>query len=481
MPASGEWTGRSVRRIVGDFWQSIRPMETIAMPKRPIVIIHGYSDKGESFRGWRDLLVNRLGYDPSQVHICSYRSLTNEISIKDIAEGFDRALRLQTSLKEGQAFDAIVHSTGMLVIRAWLTQYGAAQSPLRNLIALAPATFGSPLAHKGRSFIGSVFKGDKNLLSPDFMEAGDEVLFGLELGSRFTWDLAHRDLFGDDPFYGPTKRTPYVFVFCGTKSYGGIRKLINEPGTDGTVRWAGTPLNSRKFILDLTERRREANAPRAKTEPFRNVDIDFIPIEGKDHGSIVKDPGDLLIDLVEKALAVDSAASFEQYMKDARKRTKTALEGLTPYQQFIIRAVDERGDAIPDWNLQFFVGDLHKQRCKEFAVDVHVFARDKSLRCFHVKLDDLGDLKTGTFMLKVIATTGTDFVSYYGTGSEMLNVAPGTPGKRWDAQIMLQNQIDADTTLFHPFTTTLIEIVLNREPMPLDYTLPNEVTRWLVD
>ncbi len=130
------------------------------MPKRPLVIIHGYSDKGESFRGWRDILVNRLGYSPSQVHICSYRSLTNEISIRDIAEGFDRALRLQTSLNEGQPFDAIVHSTGMLVIRAWLTQYGATKAPLRNLIALAPATFGSPLAHKGRSFIGSAFKGE---------------------------------------------------------------------------------------------------------------------------------------------------------------------------------------------------------------------------------------------------------------------------------------------------------------------------------
>ncbi len=253
------------------------------------------------------------------------------------------------------------------------------------------------------------------------------------------------------------------------------------------MRWAGTPLNSRKFVLDLTERRREAYAPRAKTEPFRNVDIDFIPIEGKDHGSIVKNPGDLLIDLVEKALAVDSAASFEQYMKDARKRTKAALEGLTPYQQFVIRAVDERGDPIPNWNLQFFVGAMHKQRWQEFAVDVHVFARDKSLRCFHVKLDDLGDLgdlgdlTTGTFMLKVIATTGTDFVTYYGTGSEMLNVAPGTPGKRWDAQIKLTDRIDDETTLFHPFTTTLIEIVLNREPMPLDYTLPNEVARWLVD
>jgi hypothetical protein len=106
----------------------------------------------------------------------------------------------------------------MLVVRSWLTQFGALRAPLRNLIALAPATFGSPLAHKGRSFLGSVFKGSKNLFSPDFLKAGDEVLYGLELASDFTWDLAHRDLFADEPFYGPTRRTPYVFTFCGNRA-----------------------------------------------------------------------------------------------------------------------------------------------------------------------------------------------------------------------------------------------------------------------
>ena len=64
------------------------------------------------------------------MHVCGYRSLTNEISIKDIAEGFDRALRLRTPLATGEPFDAIVHSTGMLVVRSWLTQYGALRAPL---------------------------------------------------------------------------------------------------------------------------------------------------------------------------------------------------------------------------------------------------------------------------------------------------------------------------------------------------------------
>src|SRR5262249_7697423 len=98
--------------------------------------------------------------------------LTNEITIKDIAEGFDRALRTHCGTDKDQPFDAIVHSTGMLVLRCWLTTNPIGRQRLKLLIGLAPATFGSPLAHKGRGFIGAIFKGNR-VLGPDFLEAGD--------------------------------------------------------------------------------------------------------------------------------------------------------------------------------------------------------------------------------------------------------------------------------------------------------------------
>jgi hypothetical protein len=221
------------------------------MAHRPIVLIHGYSDKGESFRTWVNKLTER-GYDRQNIHVCSYETLTNEVTISDIAEGLDRALRERIGLNDDEQFDAIVHSTGMLVIRSWLTVYAKRRDRLKHLIGLAPATFGSPLAHKGRSWLGGIFKGRKEI-GPDFLEAGDRVLDGLELGSRFTWDLAEKDLFGKMPFYGPHDDTPYVFIFCGTEGYGGIRKLINDPGTDGTVRLAGCGLNVRKINVDLTK------------------------------------------------------------------------------------------------------------------------------------------------------------------------------------------------------------------------------------
>src|ERR1019366_912459 len=132
------------------------------MPQYPLVMIHGYSDEAAVFDPWKSILEAR-GYDVRSIHACSYRSLTNEVTIRDIAEGFDRALRTKAGLDNEEPFDAIVHSTGMLVIRAWLSAYAGRRERLRHLIGLAPATFGSPLAHKGRSWLGALFKGNHQL------------------------------------------------------------------------------------------------------------------------------------------------------------------------------------------------------------------------------------------------------------------------------------------------------------------------------
>jgi len=127
---------------------------------RPLVLIHGYSSEGTAFDPLRDRLQTK-GVIATDINICSYVSLNNEITIKDIAEGLDRAFRNHKVLQdENQDFDAIVHSTGMLVLRSWLTNYGAAVGAnrrlarLKHLIGLAPATWGSPQAHKGRTWLG---------------------------------------------------------------------------------------------------------------------------------------------------------------------------------------------------------------------------------------------------------------------------------------------------------------------------------------
>ena len=223
---------------------------------RPVVLIHGYSAEGRDFETLKQALVSR-GIESKDIAICNYVSLNNEVTIKDIAEGLDRAFRMhQVFGNDTQEFDAIVHSTGMLVLRAWLVNAGApATNPrlkrLKHLIGLAPATWGSPQAHKGRTWLGALVKGNRQL-GPDFLNAGDRVLEGLELGSKFTWDLAHQDLLGPEPFYDNGPDTPYVTVFIGNTPYDGLASVANDPGTDGTVRWSGCSLNARKITIDLT-------------------------------------------------------------------------------------------------------------------------------------------------------------------------------------------------------------------------------------
>ena len=102
---------------------------------RPLVLIHGYSAEGRDFANLKQALVAR-GIDSKDINICNYISLNNEITIKDIAEGLDRAFRAHDVLgNETQEFDAIVHSTGMLVLRAWLPKASVLGSSVKPTVA----------------------------------------------------------------------------------------------------------------------------------------------------------------------------------------------------------------------------------------------------------------------------------------------------------------------------------------------------------
>jgi pimeloyl-ACP methyl ester carboxylesterase len=384
-------------------------MET-AMPN-PVVFVHGYSDKGASWAVWREVLRRRGGLGDADMRTCTYVSLNNEVTIKDLAEAFDRALATQGGLDPDAPFDAIVHSTGMLVVRSWLAADPLRGKRLKRLIALAPATFSSPLAKKGRSWLGSVFKGNKQL-GPDFLEAGDRILDNLEPASAFSWRLAEEDVFTEPPRYDGGPETPYVFVFCGTGTYSGLRKLVDRPGTDGTVRRAGCGLNVRAIELDMTEKgmvaRRAATDPAGAEDPRPHrvvadkwLDVS-IPVhlvsdpsspDGLNHATILSSPPAELQDLVIAAFEMtavdrDADTGYRAWLEraDAEGRFKKLAEH---YQQFIIHAVDERGDPITDYNLQLFRGDGVDAQIAEFDAEVDVYSSDPSYRCFHVDVADL--------------------------------------------------------------------------------------------
>lgn len=461
------------------------------MPPRPIVLVHGYSDAAPSFAKWRDALTSR-GYDATTIHLGNYVSLSNEITIKDIAEGFDRALRI-SSLGDEQPFDAIVHSTGILVVREWLAgTIGMGESTeliqkrqrrLKHLIGLAPATFGSPLAHKGRSWLGAIFKGGKQP-GPDFLEAGNLILAGLELGSRYTWDLAHRDFLAVPAIYGLGPSTPYPFTFVGLKDYGWLKRPIREAGTDGTVRWAGVGFNSRKVNVDLTQE--PTRRQRITIEPWRNLTAPLVFVADVNHSTIIQAPPEPLIEMVVEALSVSSSTEYAAWRAKHNVASAAALKEskTTRWQQFVVHAVDERGDGITDYFLE--IGSVSKvdkrfSQLEGFDLDVHAFGEDKSYRCFHVDLDNLDYEKRGPLALRVIASSGTELVAYHGyhSSSELAAGGPTGTGHKWDAVIEFDGAIGRkDVQFFFPFTTTMVELKMNREPMPL--TGPNSVFKFIV-
>jgi len=454
------------------------------MPRNPLVLLHGYHDVGAAYINWREGLEKR-GVAVQDINICNYVTLNNEITIDDIAEGFERGLRA-IDLADKQ-FDAIVHSTGMLVIRAWLTAPNATTSRigrLKRLIALAPATFGSPLAAKGRSLLGRIFKGNRQI-GPDFLESGDLVLSDLELASSYTWNLAHRDLI-DTTAYGADKATPYVFVFAGTDNLGRLAEIFDrddQVGTDGVVRWSGVPLNTRKLTVDLSH----PGDNRIDWSAWNGIDIPLIPVDGVNHCTILAEPPEALIDLVNQALQVESQDDFAKVHQAAENtdivkagRTKLAAN---PWQQFVVHAVDSRGNPITDYAIEVHVrsADGTERTLAGFEEDVHPFSGDSSYRCFHVQLGDVTIGPADRLHVRVIASTGTELVGYQGYALDAPAGAKSTFGPVDIDITSYAGRTPGELSFFYPFTTTLIEIRLNREPIPLAGTQPErfEIFEWL--
>jgi hypothetical protein len=474
---------------------------------RPLLLLHGYSAQGLDFSPLCEALKAR-GVNSVDLNVGNYISLNNEITIKDIAEGLDRAFRMRPDLNDCQEFDAIVHSTGMLVIRSWLTNDGAAVGSnsrlkqLKHLIGVAPATWGSPQAHKGRTWLGALVKGNKTP-GPDFMNAGNEVLDGLELGSRFTWDLALTDLVGPEPYYARGAETPYVAVFIGNVPYEGLSSVANDPGTDGTVRWSGCGLNTRMITIDLTRTPTGADgkpASRASITPWADnrLDVPIIPVEGRNHATLISNPDSGMVDRIMAFLAVSDAAGHDQWLAEAKTWSDDAkqkmlidpgkdaagipgelktwvghlinLKGkqMEGWQQLVVHARDERGDPVTDYLIEVLekAGDDWLP-FEEMYTDVHAYAADPSFRCFHIRLPEgISGGKT-QLRVRINASSGTELIAYQGYGSDDVRTTMEAEAKPVEIDLAGFGQNNQDS-LFHPFTTTMVEIVLNREPSPLN-------------
>ncbi|MFQ5765002.1 MAG: esterase/lipase family protein [Rhodospirillales bacterium] len=398
------------------------------MPNQ-VAILHGWSDTSTSFKPLAKFL-GAKGYKTVPLWLGDYISMDDDVKIEDVTHRMEAVVRdLLAAGKLSDPFDLIVHSTGGLVARHWIARYYVEQKrgcPVRRLIMLAPANFGSRLATTGKSMLGRVFKGAKN-----FFQTGTEMLNALELASPFQWDLSQRDLFVPDDVataraaYGTRRGQVMPFVIVGSHPYpSGVRRLVNENGSDGTVRVSGANLNAHGLTVDFSA---NAGKPRITQWARRHGDLEFpfAALPDRDHGTVTT-PGKRGIRvlpefqarlgaLILKALECPDGTRYRTMAAEWRKISeetaslamdddarasvflgdrKVDPEYFHQYAQINVRVVDNQGAEVPDFFLEFFGPRTGWQRDalyfhEQVLEHVHPNSQGAATRCFFIDRTDL--------------------------------------------------------------------------------------------
>ena len=246
----------------------------------PIVLIHGYSAESrktdaKSIAAIYGHLPEKLrdaygGAAVTEIDLSRYISLEDGVTLDDVSRALDRALRsteYRALLVSG--FHVIVHSTGALVIRNWVRKFSAKPSPVKNLVYLAGANFGSGWGHIGK---GQLAKGARKVFQ-EGAEPGRQVLDALELGSSWTLDLHAHFLRAGARMLDDYEIREHVVI--GTQAdpdwFSMPVRYGHEDGSDGVVRVAGSDLNFQYIRLAPTPEAREISWRQARVQRDLNL------------------------------------------------------------------------------------------------------------------------------------------------------------------------------------------------------------------
>lgn len=388
---------------------------------RTLVIIHGWSDNADSFRGLARQLAqpkpDGIGVKVTEIHLGDYISLDDQVTFADLVDALDRAWDDRELPRGPYSVDAIVHSTGALLIRDWIARSNdPSQVPIKRLLMLAPANFGSPIAHTGRSLIGRALKGWQGAR---LFETGAQLLKGLELASPYTWELASRDLFTDKQYYGPGRVLCTALV--GNTGYSGIRSVANRPGSDGTVRVSTANMHAVRLTLDFTG---DPAQTVSAVDSRERDDAAFAIVDGENHGSITeprRGPDDQVRwDLIVGALSVDDNG-FDAWRERLRKHTEAVTQVCEEqsgdnkhgYQNIVVRVVDHHKVPVTDYVIEFYVNEDRTEREKrltrllqeDVVKDVHVYSDDRSMRSMLIDCTRLFDVMSNPADLLKLSIT----------------------------------------------------------------------------
>lgn len=325
---------------------------------KPIVIIHGWSDTSESFERLAARIKRETNRPVEHIWLGDYASMDNDVKLEDIVIRMDKAWREAGLPLQANSVDVVIHSTGGLVIRLWMQRFYTEKNkkpPVQNLVMLAPANFGSPLAHKGRSLIGRVVKGHN---SEKRFQTGTHILKSLEMASPFSWNLAQQDRFEEsNPFLsGGVLCT----VIVGNFGYPGIKGIANEPGSDGTVYVSTANLNCARLNIEVDS---ETGAISTEAVEVSKGKTAFLVLDRYDHGEVTgnKSVKKELIEPILKGLSV-SPSGFNSWCNSCNKQTAAVIQKYEnrtkidqhAYQNMVFRVRDDQGSDVTDYTIEFY-------------------------------------------------------------------------------------------------------------------------------
>jgi len=449
-----------------------------------LLIVHGYSDGSTSFTALGNFLTKRGLYQAKNVFYLDYSSMDDDATFEDFADKLDADHRARLGQER---VDVACHSTGSLVVRSWLALHAERAyrrqqpepCPVDRLLCFAPANFGSDLAKLGQSFL-SKFRStffNSHSHGVDFMESGKRVLQGLEPASPFQWRLSEIDLHSERSYFKSDKdpqQRCYPIVLAAGTGYGGVQaKIIKEramPGTDGTVRIAGTSLNTRSCTLDF----RDAGPQRIWWPSPKFPDIPFAIFSGFNHGSIINPdapgflgdwgPGTWAVKALEQVKSLESyeglAHRFRTVNQENHARAEPKDQGR--YQQFFFRVRDDIGLDVHDFYVDFHVvgpdGRTHDELTLRFDEDFETnFYRHSASGAHRVMMFDCR--KLGEFAARLRQARGKLVVEITGV-SNLPDVRYVV--STYDAYDPAQPLATGEPTLLCENTTTLVDVVLNR-------------------
>ncbi|MCB1650233.1 MAG: hypothetical protein KDI25_11905 [Pseudomonadales bacterium] len=437
---------------------------------KPLLIIHGWSDEAESFLPLARALEANSGRRVSSLFLGNYISLDDDVQMADLVRGLQRAWEAEALPLAPKSIDVIVHSTGGLIIRDWMASCFSEQGrtpPINNLLMLAPANFGSPLAHKGRAIYGRVLKGFN---ARKRFQTGARILRALEMASPYAWALAQRDRLQRNPMSASGVRTT---VIVGNTGYRGISSLANELGSDGTVYAASANLDCAALEIRFPPGNR---VPQYGALRSARGDTAFVLMDGFDHSSIAlkseEHPDNpALLDFILQALDIRSTAAFRAWRQRCAEHTATVLarHGQDShahkhgFQNTVFRVRDDQGFDVQDYVIEFFSdtarGDedrLAEQVHGQALVKVHVNKDNAAYRSFMIDCSAL---------YRIIDAQDTD-LSISLSALPDLGEAHNLVGYRsFGNHDIGQLRLDARAVrqFFQPNRTVFIDIVLTRE------------------